>query len=71
MIELKIATAVVSLNDTNYSTWKIQCKIALIKEALVKIVTGEEIAPTNQNAAEQSKFAARKDRAPDNNAISH
>ena len=63
MAESKIATAVVPLNGTNYPTWKIQCKMALMKEGLWKIVTGEEVAPTGQNAAEQSKFAARKDRA--------
>ena len=34
-----------------------------MKESLWKIVTGEGVAPTGQNAAEQSKFAARKDRA--------
>ena len=58
MAESKIATAVVPLNGTNYPTWKIQCKMALMKEGLWKIVTGEEVAPT-----EQSKFTARKDRA--------
>ena len=63
MAESKIATAVVPLNGTNYPTWKIQCKMVLMKEGLWKIVTGEEVAPTGQNAAEQSKFAARKDRA--------
>ena len=41
MTESKITTAVVSLNGTNYSTRKIQCKIALLKEGLGKIVTGE------------------------------
>jgi len=63
MAESKIATAVVPLNGTNYPTWKVQCKMALMKEGLWKIVTGEEVAPTGQNAAEQSKFAARRDRA--------
>ena len=33
MAESKIV-AVVPLNSTNYSTWKIQCKMALIKEGL-------------------------------------
>ena len=38
--------AVVPLNSTNYSTWKIQCKMALIKEGLWCIVNGTEVAPT-------------------------
>ena len=62
MAESKIATAVVPLNGTNYPTWKIQ-------EGLWKIVTGEEVAPTG-NAAEQSKFAARRDRALANIVLS-
>ena len=69
MAESKIATAVVPLNGTNYPTWKIQCKMALMKEGLWKIVTGEEVAPTG-NAAEQSKFAARRDRALANIVLS-
>ena len=62
MAESKIATAVAPLNGTNYPTWKIRCNMALMKEGLWKIVTGEAVAPTG-NAAEQSKFAARRDRA--------
>ena len=36
--------------------------MALIKEGLWKIVTGEEVAPTG-SAAEKSKFSAKRDRA--------
>ena len=61
MAESKIATAVVPLNGSNYPTWKIQCKMALMKEGLWKIVTGEEVVPIG-SAAEQSKFAARRDK---------
>ena len=43
--------------------------MALMKEGLWRIVTGEEVAPTG-NAAEQSKFAARRDRALDNIVLS-
>ena len=38
--------AVVPLSSTNYSTWKIQCKMALIKEGLWNIVNGNETEPT-------------------------
>ena len=52
MVESKIATAIVPLNGTNYPTWKIQCKMALMKEGLWKImiVTGEEVAPAGSAA---------------------
>jgi len=43
--------------------------MALIIESWWKIVSGEEVAPTG-NAAEQSKFAARKDRALANIVLS-
>ena len=61
MAESKIV-AVVPLNSTNYSTWKIQCKMALIKEGLWGIVNGTERAPT-KNANQQARFAARRDKA--------
>ena len=54
--------AVVPLNSSNYSTWKIQCKMALVKEGLWGIVSGTEMAPT-EGTEQQAKFAARKDKA--------
>ena len=54
--------AVVLLNSSNYSTWKIQCKMALIKDGLWGIVNGTEMAPT-EGAEQQAVFAARKDKA--------
>ena len=54
--------AVVPLNGTNYSTWKIQCKMALIKEGLWAIVNGTEMAPA-EGADQRAKFAARRDKA--------
>ena len=54
--------AVVLLNSTNYSTWKIQCKVALIKEGFWDIVNGTETAPT-EGAERQAKFAMRRDKA--------
>lgn len=53
---------VVPLNGTNYPTWKIQCRMALMKEGLWRIVTGQEKAPTSSET-ERAKFAARRDRA--------
>ena len=54
--------AVVPLNSTNYPTWKIQCKMALIKEGLWDIVNGTETAPT-EGVERQAKFAMRRDKA--------
>ena len=54
--------AMVPLNCTNYSTWKIQCKMALIKEGLWGIVNGTEMAPT-EGADQRAKFAARRGKA--------
>ena len=42
--------------------WKVQCKMALIKEGLWGIVNGKERAPT-ENAEQQARFAARRDKA--------
>ena len=48
------------LNGPNYATWKVQCKMALIKEGLCNIVTGNENAPKNQG--EQAKYLLQRDR---------
>ena len=61
MAESKSVTAVVPLNGSNYPTWKIQCKMALMKQGLWKIVI-REVAPTG-GASELAKFATRRDRA--------
>ena len=47
------------LNGHNYATWKVQCKMALIKDGLWKIVTGTEGEPE----ADRAKYLLRKDRA--------
>ena len=45
-------------NGPNYTTWKVQCNIALIKEGLWNIATGKENAPENQG--EQAKYLLRR-----------
>ena len=57
------SVAVVPLKGANYPTWKIQCKMALMKEGLWRIVTGEETAPDRGTESERAKFASRRDRA--------
>ena len=54
--------AVVPLNSSTYSSWKIQCKVALIKEGLWGIVNGTETVPT-EGAERQASFVAQKDKA--------
>ena len=49
------------LNGSNYATWKVQCKMALIKDGLWGIVDGKENAPTNEEQI--PKYALRRDRA--------
>lgn len=49
------------LNGSNYATWKVHCKMALLKEGLFDIVAGTETAPTAADAL--VKFNQRKDRA--------
>ena len=52
---------IILLNGPNYATWKVQCKLALMKEGLWNFVTGDENAPENQG--EQAKYLLRRDRA--------
>ena len=54
---------VVPLNGSNYSTWKVQCRMALMKDGLWIIANGTETAPTGGDADRRAKFTARKDRA--------
>ena len=54
--------AIVPLNGKNYPTWKVQCKMALMRDGLWDIVSGKENVPTEEEAAKYSKFMARRDR---------
>jgi len=49
------------LNGSNCATWRVQCKMALIKDGLWKIVNGTENAPTDEG--EIPKYELRRDRA--------
>ncbi len=55
-------TVVIPLKGKNYASWKIQCRMSLIKDSLWSIVTGTEVAPVD-NAELARKFKARSDRA--------
>lgn len=52
--------SIISLNRKNYSTWKVQCRMTLIKDGLWGIVNGIEVAPGGDNAEAQRKYLARR-----------
>ena len=54
---------VIPLNGSNYPTWKVQCRMALMKDGLWSIVSGSERAPAAAEADKYAKFVARRDRA--------
>ena len=55
------SVSVIPLNGTNYPTWKVQCKMALMKDGLWGIVSGTETAPEGGDG--RAKFQSRHDRA--------
>ena len=54
---------VIPLNGSNYPTWKVQCRMALMKDGLWSIVSGFERPPNPAEADKYAKFVARRDRA--------
>ena len=62
MTEAKTVT-IVQLNKSNYGTWKIQCRMALMKDGLWGIVSGTEVAPAQTDAEKYRKFVTRQDTA--------
>ena len=59
--ELK-TVSVIPLHGVNYPTWKVQCRMALMKDGLWNIVNGTEVAPPATDNS-YNKFVARRDRA--------
>ena len=55
--------AIVPLKGSNYPTWKVQCRMALVKDGLWSIVNGTEAIPDEGDADARAKFVARRDRA--------
>ena len=62
MAEVK-TVSIVPLNGLNYPTWKLQCKMALMKDGLWAIVDGTETSPAEHEADRYRKFVGRRDRA--------
>ena len=58
------AVSIVPLSGTNYPTWKVQCRMALIREGLWGIVAGTEECPDSATDADKHmKYMTRRDRA--------
>ena len=54
----------VPLNGTNHATWKVQCKIALIRDGVWNIVNGTEIVlDSRTEMGLHAKYLSSKDRA--------
>lgn len=54
--------AITPLGGKNYSTWKVQVKMHLMKDGLLSIVDGSEVVPSSGDDAIR-KFNARRDKA--------
>ena len=59
----KATVSVVPLNDSNYGTWKMHCRMALMKEGLWGTVSGTEVAPAQSEADKFTKFVTQRDKA--------
>ncbi len=58
------AVSIIPLTGKNYPTWRVQCRMALMREGLWEIVSGKERAPSESAGAEErAKYSARSDRA--------
>jgi len=57
------SVSVIPLNGSNYRTWKVQCKMALMKEGLWGIVEGTEVASDSTEVDRHAKFVQRRDTA--------
>ena len=64
MVTESRSVTVYPLNGTNYPTWNIQCKMALMKEGLWSIVNSSEHAPGAEDGDKYAKFMAIRDPAP-------
>ena len=54
------ATSIVPLNGSNYPTWKVQCRMALMKDSLWSLIDGTENVPPQTEA---EKYVAKKNKA--------
>ena len=53
--------AVVPLNGSNYLTWKVQCRMAMMRDGLWSTVNGSEDPPDPSQAERHTSFVVRRD----------
>ena len=56
-----IKTVIVPLKGKNYPTWKVQCRMALVRDSLWGIVNETEAAPSEEEVEARRKYLARRD----------
>ena len=56
-------TSIIPLNGENFSTWKVQCRMAVMSDAAWGIVAKTVLSPSPDKAEDLAKFVARRDRA--------
>lgn len=61
-LDVKMAS-IIPLNGKNYPTWKVQCRMALMRDGVWGIVAKTEVSPGSDKAEDLAKFVARRDRA--------
>ena len=55
--------SIIQLNGSNYATWKIQCRMVLIRDGLWSLVNGTETKPDSSDVDKCAKFMGRSDKA--------
>ena len=55
--------SIVPLNVSNYQTWKVQCRMALMKDGLWTILDGKEAPSPEHEVDNYRKFVGRQDKA--------
>ena len=56
-------SGIVLLNGSNYPTWKLQCKMTLMKYGAWGFVDGTEVVPDEGDHVGQRKFSDRRNKA--------
>ena len=55
--------SIVPLNGANYPTWKMQCRMALMKDGLWSLVDGTEVVPPQEEVEKYAKYVTKKNKA--------
>ena len=56
-------SVIAPLCGSNYATWKLQCKMSLLKDNLWGIVSGSEKFPASNEEGAQDAYSQRRDKA--------